>query len=631
MAEKRNLTDHEQDNTLTGKFQKRLRGLFWLYASHPSVQDIGESRRAQLLNIITLTLTATFLLALLARPAAVGTFIFLLSLSLVSFVLGKTKYHKVGAGLFTLGFLSSAFLPLLAGTAGSFETSITTIVPIALIVASALLGQRELLIIAIYATLATFLAPYYSKVPTPNVIRTGGIVMVLGAILYGINVFRASIERARLQEVRDVNRELAETQIGLEQRVADRTAALSRQTLQLQAAAEVSRAVSSVLDADELIGKAVNLVRDRFDLYYVGLFMLDEQRRFAVLCAGTGEAGHAMLTNAHKLEINDDSMIGWCITHKEARIALNTDREAARFNNPLLPETRSELALPLISQEQVIGAITVQSTQESAFSSEDITILQSMADQLAGGIEKARLYEQVQQRAIELYEARDVADIAKDEAEKARRAAEEASRILAAQMWQTTGQAALNEKMRGEQDISTLARNVIQHLCKYLSACAGAIYILEDKTLQLTGVYAYRRKSLAQQYQLGEDLVGQAAVENEIISTEIPDDYIAVSLRQGKLLPKYSLIVPLVHDQQVSGVVALESMTEFTPAQKHFLEEAIESVAIAFISAQARARADELFSQTRRQAEELRSQEEELRAANEELEAQTESLRALRV
>ena len=101
-----------------------------------------------------------------------------------------------------------------------------------------------------------------------------------------------------------------------------------------------------------------------------------------------------------------------------------------------------------------------------------------------------------------------------------------------------------------------------------------------------------------------------------------------ISLRQGKLLPKYSLVAPVVYNQQVSGVVTLESMTEFTPAQMGFLEKALESVAIAFMTAQARTRVNELYTKTRQQAEELQAQEEELRATNEELEAQTDNLRA---
>jgi CheY-like chemotaxis protein/signal transduction histidine kinase/HAMP domain-containing protein len=423
---------------------------------------------------------------------------------------------------------------------------------------------------------------------------------------------------------------LRQTLEGLEKRVEERTEALSRHALQLQAATEVSRVVSSMLDADELIRQAVNLVRDHFDLYYVGLFLLDEQRRFAVLDAGTGEAGRQMLANAHKLEVGDDSMIGWCITHKQARIALDTDKEAVRFKNPLLPGTRSELALPLTSQGQVIGAMTAQSTQESAFSLEDITILQTLADQMANGIEKARLYEQVQQRAIELYEARDAADIAKEDAENARMAAEEANRSLAAQMWQTTGQALLNEKMRGEQDVPTLANSVIEQLCQYLAAQVGTLYVLEGSLLKLAGGYAYtRRSNFPDQFQIGEGLVGQAAREKKTCAVHIPDDYISIiSPSLGELLPRTVLALPFTYDGQVIGVIEIGALTEFTTAQMEFLNSALESIAIAFSTAQARKQVNELLTQTRQQAEELQAQEEELRATNEELETQTESLRA---
>lgn len=397
----------------------------------------------------------------------------------------------------------------------------------------------------------------------------------------------------------------------LEQRVEERTKTLSRQAIQLQAATEVARAVSSVLDANELIQKAVNLVHSRFDLYYVGLFLLDEQQQFAVLHAGTGDAGIQMQASDHKLEINDSSMIGSCISHKEPRIMLNANEQAAYFKNPLLPNTHSELALPLMSQGQVIGAMTIQSEQVAAFSPEDISILQSMADQLANGIEKARLYEQIQQRATELDKAREIADNAKIDAEKARIAAEEATQNLAAQMWQAAGQTGLNDKMRGEQDMTTLANNIIQHLCKYLQVENGAIYILEDKILQLAGTYAYRQKSLEPQYQIGEDQVGQAALEKELLIYKIPDEYIATSLRFGKILPKFRLIAPIIYNQQVRGVVALESMTEFTTHQKNFVEQVSESMAIAFITVHARARANELASQTHHQAEEIQAQEEE--------------------
>jgi GAF domain-containing protein len=181
---------------------------------------------------------------------------------------------------------------------------------------------------------------------------------------------------------------------------------LARRSTQLQTAAEVSRAANSILNPDELMRQVANLVRERFELYYAGLFLVDptgewtgEAGRWAVLRAGTGEAGRIQLEQGHKLEIGGESMVGWCVANKQARIALDVGEEAVRFENPLLPETRSEMALPLIVRGQVIGAMTVQSTQESAFSDEDVAVLQTMADQVAVAIENARLFEQAQTRA----------------------------------------------------------------------------------------------------------------------------------------------------------------------------------------------------------------------------------------
>jgi PAS domain S-box-containing protein len=196
--------------------------------------------------------------------------------------------------------------------------------------------------------------------------------------------------------------QLADLIGNLEQRVAERTSDLERRAVQLSTAAEVSHTASSILDPDELIQQVVDLVRERFDLYYVGLFLLDEERKFAVLRAGTGEAGRKMLEVGYKLEVDGESMIGWCITNAQARIALDVDEEVVRFDNPLLPETRSELALPLTSRGQAIGALTIQSSQEAAFGEDDIAVLQTMADQLANAIENTRLFEETQTRAEEL-------------------------------------------------------------------------------------------------------------------------------------------------------------------------------------------------------------------------------------
>ncbi|HET7091640.1 MAG TPA: GAF domain-containing protein [Anaerolineae bacterium] len=178
--------------------------------------------------------------------------------------------------------------------------------------------------------------------------------------------------------------------------------ALSRRAVQLQTAAEVSRAASSILNPDELLPRVVDLIRDAFDLYYVGIFLVDLDGQHAALRAGSGEAGRLMLERGHRLAIGDSSMIGWCIAHCEPRVAQDVGGETVRFDNPLLPETRSELALPLVARGDVLGAMTVQSRLASAFSEQDISVLQTMTDQVAHAIANAQLFEQESRRSTEL-------------------------------------------------------------------------------------------------------------------------------------------------------------------------------------------------------------------------------------
>lgn len=182
---------------------------------------------------------------------------------------------------------------------------------------------------------------------------------------------------------------------GLEQRVAERTRGL-------QATAEVAGVVASQLDPNALLAQVVELVQERFGLYYVGLFLLDDEGRFAILRAGTGEAGQQMLAQGHRLEAGHSSMIGRCVATGEADVQLDVGEAAVRFDNPLLPLTRSELALPLRSRGQIIGAMTVQSEEAEAFDDEYVAVLQTMADQVAVSIDNARLFANAQSALQEM-------------------------------------------------------------------------------------------------------------------------------------------------------------------------------------------------------------------------------------
>jgi GAF domain-containing protein len=189
---------------------------------------------------------------------------------------------------------------------------------------------------------------------------------------------------------------------GLEQQVAQRTQELERQTIQLQTAAEVARDASNLQDMDKLLDRTVTLIQERFGFYHAGIFMLDERQEYAVLRAANSEGGKAMLQQGHRLKVGQTGIVGNVTQTGKPRIALDVDADISHFAHPLLPETRSEIALPLIVNEQIIGALDVQSTEANAFDDRDVTVLQVLADQLAVAIENTRLLSEVRQSVSDL-------------------------------------------------------------------------------------------------------------------------------------------------------------------------------------------------------------------------------------
>jgi GAF domain-containing protein len=168
---------------------------------------------------------------------------------------------------------------------------------------------------------------------------------------------------------------------------------IERHAKLLNTSARVAKNITSILDLNLLLQRTVDIICEEFEFYYAGVFLTDDSGEWAVLKAGRGEAGRAMVAEGHKLHIGGNSMIGNAIAQRQARIALDVGEEAVFFKNPHLPLTRSEMALPLIAGDEIIGAVTVQSEAEAAFSQEDIAALQTMADQLAVAISNAYLHQ----------------------------------------------------------------------------------------------------------------------------------------------------------------------------------------------------------------------------------------------
>lgn len=191
---------------------------------------------------------------------------------------------------------------------------------------------------------------------------------------------------------------IEELQQNLEKRVED-------QTEKLRASNEVGRIASTILNPDDLISQVVNLIAKTFDYYYVAIFLVAENGRWAEIVDATGSAGEILKARRHRLQVGSGSMVGNAIYTREAQVAMDVGESAVRFNNPLLPNTRSELALPLLVGDRVIGALDVQSVREADFKVEDIATLQNLASQVATSIENARLFREMEDALNELRQA----------------------------------------------------------------------------------------------------------------------------------------------------------------------------------------------------------------------------------
>ena len=201
---------------------------------------------------------------------------------------------------------------------------------------------------------------------------------------------------------------LRETLAGLEQRVADRTSELidankrnEVRARQFESIARVARTIGSTQELDAMLPKIAETISRQFGFYHVGIFLLDSQQNYAILSASNSEGGKKMLANRHKLKVGETGIVGNVASTGKPRVALDTGQDAIYFNNPFLPDTHSEIALPLLAGNVVIGALDVQSKDVNAFSDEDVDALSILADQVSVAIQNARQHEETRKALAE--------------------------------------------------------------------------------------------------------------------------------------------------------------------------------------------------------------------------------------
>jgi GAF domain-containing protein len=363
--------------------------------------DDAKTRVANLLNTLLLASLATSLVTGIVAPLpfaqpwiAVGVAGLIFLMSLVSLALMRLGLVRAASVLFLTGLwvVFSVLMLLSDGVNSPFVMGYVTLT----VMAGLLLGGWAAIVVAelsVLAGLVMFYAKTIDALPAPLlymgpgpswITLTANLIASVAMLYLATRAMNEALQRARRSAAElDEQREL------LEETVAERTRDLEQRAIQLATAAKVGRAAASILELESLSRQVVDLVRDRFGLYYAALFLLDDTGSYAVLEAGSGEAGRIMKEQRHSLEIGGLSMVGAACARREARIALDVGEEPVRFDNPLLPETRSEMALPLMVGDHVLGALDVQSTEQSAFSEEDIAVLQLVADQVAVAVDNA--------------------------------------------------------------------------------------------------------------------------------------------------------------------------------------------------------------------------------------------------
>ncbi len=211
------------------------------------------------------------------------------------------------------------------------------------------------------------------------------------------------------------------------------------------------------------------------------------------------------------------------------------------------------------------------------------------------------------------------------------RSLDDLSKKTAKENWLKSGLNDLNDELRGDPDIQTLTQKVITRLCKTLNAQMGVFYVRQPETDELhqTASYAFtNRKSLSNIVKIGEGLVGQAALEKQPISlTSMPGDYFRIESGLGNSLPQYVIVMPVVFEDELTGVIELAFLEKPGDDKIEFLNQAVENTGIVIKSAYTRTEMQKLLIKTQEQAEELMTQQEELRQSNEELEEQTRALK----
>lgn len=375
----------------------------------PIFDDEEKTRTAELVNTILISLVvlgvvALASIAIFGRDTQPAQFVAVIVLIVIALGLGfPLRSGYVKAVSVTIVVALTFMITLALGSGGTVRAPSIAIFILTSVIAGLTLGRQaaywstviNVLIVAglVYGEVNGLL-----RTPTFNVNFQQVLIFSISAVMTVILLNQA------LERIQIAFNQLAELNAGLEERVVERTKALETTT-------EVSRRLSNILNQRKLVIEVVEQVREAFGYYHVHIYLYGEDENDLLMTGGTGDAGAAMLANKHKVQ-KGRGLVGRAAEKNEPVLVPDTTQDPDWLPNPLLPETKSEVAIPISIGDQVLGVLDVQHNISSGLSQDDVDSLQSIANQVAIALQNIHQYEETQQTAAQLSEALDMAKLA---------------------------------------------------------------------------------------------------------------------------------------------------------------------------------------------------------------------------
>jgi GAF domain-containing protein len=357
------------------------------FFSAPVFEDVEKTRAAELVNTVLISIVLLGVVAgvamLIAGITKPGQILAVFALVLIMFGLkfplqaGFVKPVAIG----TTATLT-AVITAITAIGGTVRSPSIVIFILASVIAGLSIGRRAAywsagINILIFSVLVW--GQINNVLPTPNyrvnyqqlVIFSATVVMIVILLNQALRTIKSSLELAEANQER-----LEALNLKLEERVVDRTR-------DLRLASEIGQSLALVRDPEVMLTEAVEMIRERFDLYYTQIYLTDPSGRTLTLRAGTGDVGQTLLQRGQHLPVDMSSINGIAVVERRAVVVEDTEASTLHRPNPMLPETRSEMAIPLISGERVLGVLDMQSSEPGALREENLTAFETLASQLA--------------------------------------------------------------------------------------------------------------------------------------------------------------------------------------------------------------------------------------------------------